>query len=43
MITEVMYMQEGRIDFHKTFEDLRSDTGERKLSKVIAQIMQRRS
>ena len=43
MITEVMYMQEGRIDFHKTFDDLRSDTGERKLSKVIAQIMQRTS
>ncbi len=41
LITEVMYMQDGRINFHKTFEDLRGDTGEQKLTKAIAQIMQK--
>lgn len=39
MITEVMYMQEGTLRFHKSFEALRSDTGEQKLSKAIARVM----
>ncbi|NNV56291.1 ABC transporter ATP-binding protein [Limnovirga soli] len=39
MITEVMYMQDGSLRFHKSFEELRSDTGEQKLSKAIAQVM----
>ncbi len=39
MITEVMYMQDGSLRFHKSFEDLRSDTGEQKLSKAIARVM----
>jgi Cu-processing system ATP-binding protein len=40
LITEVMYMQEGQLRFHKSLEDLRSDTGEEKLSKAIARVMQ---
>ena len=40
MITEVMYMQDGSLRFHKSFEELRSDTGEQKLSKAIARVMQ---
>ena len=40
MITEVMYMQDGSLRFHKSFEALRSDTGEQKLSKAIARVMQ---
>jgi Cu-processing system ATP-binding protein len=40
LITEVMYMQEGQLRFHKSFEDLRSDTGEEKLSRAIARVMQ---
>src|SRR4249919_1146188 len=39
LITEVIYMQESRLIFHKTLNELRSDTGEMKLSKAIASIM----
>lgn len=39
LVTEVMYMQDGVLRFHKKIEDLRTDTGEEKLSRVIAKIM----
>jgi Cu-processing system ATP-binding protein len=39
MITEVIYMQEGRLLFHKTLEELRTHTGQIKLSKAIASVM----
>ncbi|MFI5151851.1 MAG: ABC transporter ATP-binding protein [Chitinophagales bacterium] len=39
IITDVMYMQEGALQFHKSLEQLRKDTGETKLSAVIAQLM----
>src|SRR6266487_1457099 len=39
LITDVMYMQEGQLRFHKSLKDLRSDTGEEKLSRAIAQVM----
>ena len=39
LITQVMYMQEGNLRFHKGIGQLRSDTGEEKLSKAIASIM----
>jgi Cu-processing system ATP-binding protein len=39
LITEVIYMQEGRLVFHKTLSELRSDTGHSKLSKAIASVM----
>ncbi len=42
LVTHIMYMQEGRLLFHKSFENLRSDTGEEKLSKAIARIMQKK-
>lgn len=41
MITQIIYMQDGQLQFHKTFEALRSDTGEEKLSKAIARVMQK--
>lgn len=40
IVTEVIYLQEGKLRFHKTVEQLREDTGESKLSKVVARIMQ---
>ena len=40
MVTQVIYMQEGTLLFHKKLEDLRRDTGEQKLSKAIAAVMQ---
>jgi Cu-processing system ATP-binding protein len=39
MVTHVIYMQDGKIKFHKSIEELRSSTGEIKLSKAIAHIM----
>lgn len=40
LITQVMYMQEGKLLFHKNIQTLETDTGERKLSKVISKVMQ---
>jgi len=39
LITQVIYMQDGNLMFHKSLENLRQDTGEEKLSKVIANLM----
>ncbi|OIR02907.1 putative ABC transporter ATP-binding protein YxlF [mine drainage metagenome] len=39
LITQVIYMQDGQLRFHKTIEALRKDTGEEKLSKAIANVM----
>lgn len=39
LITEVIYMQDGRARFHKSLDVLRSDTGEEKLSRAIASVM----
>lgn len=39
IITEVIYMQEGRLRFHKSFDQLKGDTGETRLSKAIANVM----
>ncbi len=41
LVTQVIYMQEGKLQFHKSIEDLRADTGHQKLSKAIATIMLR--
>ncbi len=40
LVTQVIYMQEGQVRFHKKIEELREDTGEAKLAKAIAHIMQ---
>jgi len=39
LITQVIYMQEGNLVFHKKLGDLQKDTGEQKLSKAIASVM----
>lgn len=39
LITEVFYMQEGQLLFHKKLALLKEETGEEKLSKAIAKIM----
>lgn len=41
LITQVMYMQDGQVLFHKKWEDLQKDTGEQKLSRAIASLMKR--
>ena len=40
LVTEVMYLQEGQLKFHKSIDRLRKDTGQEKLTRAIAQIMQ---
>ncbi|MEA3426571.1 MAG: ABC transporter ATP-binding protein [Bacteroidota bacterium] len=39
LVTQVIYMQDGELRFHKSIEDLRADTGQEKLSKAIAHVM----
>ena len=40
MVSEVVYLQEGSVKFHKTLSQLQKDTGEQKLVRAIAHIMQ---
>lgn len=42
MITQVIFMQDGQLVFHKNMIDLQKETGEQRLSKAIAQIMLKR-
>jgi len=39
LVTRIIYMQEGKLIFQKSIEDLKIDTGEEKLSKAIAWVM----
>jgi Cu-processing system ATP-binding protein len=39
IITEVIYMQEGKLRFHKSLEQLKKDTGATRLSPAIAAVM----
>ena len=39
LISQVIYMQDGKLCFHKKIQDLRDDTGEEKLSRAIAHVM----
>src|SRR6476660_6793072 len=39
LVTEVIYMQEGKICFHKSIEELCAETGEEKLNRAIAHFM----
>lgn len=43
LVTEVIYMQDGKPLFHQPFEDLQRETGEQKLSKAIAEVMKRQA
>ncbi|MES2647482.1 MAG: ABC transporter ATP-binding protein [Bacteroidota bacterium] len=40
IITEVVYLQEGKVMFHKSFDQLKEDTGATHLSKAMAHVMQ---
>jgi Cu-processing system ATP-binding protein len=39
IVTEIVYMQDGKTVFHKSFQQLQEDTGQERLSKAIAFIM----
>ncbi|MBS4063934.1 MAG: ABC transporter ATP-binding protein [Chitinophagaceae bacterium] len=42
LVSEIVYMQEGKLQFHKTMNQLREDTGQLKLANAIAQIMKQK-
>ncbi len=42
LITQVIYMQDGKLCFHKSLQSLREETGEEKLSRAIANVMLKR-
>lgn len=39
LITQIVYMQDGTVVFHKKMAELQKDTGEKKLSRAIASVM----
>jgi Cu-processing system ATP-binding protein len=39
LITEIIFMQEGKVHFHQKVEELKANTGEGKISKAIAKIL----
>jgi Cu-processing system ATP-binding protein len=43
LITEIIFMQEGKVHFHKKVADLKQETDEEKISKAIAQILRKKS
>ena len=43
LATQVMYMQDGKLLFHKNMDELRADTGQQQLAKAIAAVMRKTS
>ena len=39
LVTEIVFMNEGSVRFHKKIEQLKAETGEKKISKAIANIL----
>lgn len=39
LITEIIFMQEGKVHFHQKVDELKTTTGEEKISKAIAKIL----
>jgi len=39
LVTQIIYMHEGKVCFHKSIGELRTDTGEERLNKAIAHFM----
>jgi Cu-processing system ATP-binding protein len=40
IVSEVIYLQDGKLRFHKSLQQLKKDTGEEKLVRAIAHVMQ---
>ena len=43
MISQIIFMQDGKVHFHKTIQDLLESTNEQKISKAIAKILKNES
>jgi len=41
LVTQIIFMQEGQIKFHKKVQELKDETGEEKISKAIANILKK--
>ncbi|HRI32605.1 MAG TPA: ABC transporter ATP-binding protein [Saprospiraceae bacterium] len=41
LITQIVYMQDGQINFHKSIDALRHETGQEKISKAISTVLTR--
>ncbi len=41
LVTEIIYMQDGRVRFHHTMSQLQENTGEQKLAKAIANVLKK--
>lgn len=39
LVTQIIFMQEGDVLFHKTIEELKQDTGQNKLSAAVANVL----
>lgn len=39
LITQIIFMQDGAVQFHKSIAELKNETGEEKISKAIARIL----
>ena len=39
LITEIIFMQDGKVHFHQKVGELKATTGEEKISKAIAKIL----
>lgn len=39
LVTQIIYMQDGKLLFQKSIDELKKDTGQKKLSKAIAWVM----
>jgi Cu-processing system ATP-binding protein len=43
LVTQIIFMQEGKVLFHKTIEQLKADTGEQKISKAITHLLKKQA
>ncbi len=43
LVTEIIFMQEGNIIFHKNIDTLRTESGEEKIGKAIANLLKKQS
>lgn len=43
LITQLIFMQDGHVHFHKTIDELKTQTGEQKISKAIAHILKQQA
>ncbi|MBX9783599.1 MAG: ABC transporter ATP-binding protein [Chitinophagaceae bacterium] len=42
LVSEIIYMQDGKLQFHKSLEQLQEDTGKVKIAQAIAQVMKKK-